>query len=175
MYASPYTPCPSGEDPTWGFQYRRNDGRHFAIEEGTDIAVTHGPPRGIFDTDAEKARQWCPDLFAAVAKARPKVHCFGHIHNGWGAKTVTWRENVSENPSHFSDIDHERSTPIHTLATLREERGRGELEQTCGASYQSSNSGSTKRTLFVNAAAQGKNGLDQPPWILDIELEAAGD
>lgn len=123
--------------------------------------------------DAEKIRQGCPALFAAVARARPKVHCFGHIHNGWGAKTVAWRETVSENPSHFSDIDHERSAPIHSLATLRKRQQDGEREKICQASYE--NSGSEKRTLFVNAAAQGKEGLDQPPWIVDIDLQAAGD
>ncbi len=42
IYASPYTPSLGG----WGFQYHPNRGRHFDINDGTDIVITHGPPKG---------------------------------------------------------------------------------------------------------------------------------
>jgi Icc-related predicted phosphoesterase len=51
---------------------------------------------------ADKQRAGCGDLFAAVARARPRVHCFGHFHEGWGAKKVAWRgAEASEKPESF--------------------------------------------------------------------------
>ncbi|TPX16423.1 uncharacterized protein E0L32_003717 [Thyridium curvatum] len=58
VYASPYTPS-RGEG---GFQYSPQEGHTFAIEPNTDVAITHGPPRGILDfTDAHQ-RAGCKDL-----------------------------------------------------------------------------------------------------------------
>lgn len=173
VYASPYTPCPPGEEPTWGFQYR--DGHGFAIEEGTDVVITHGPPHGIFDMSAQKTRLGCSDLFASVARAKPKLHCFGHVHNGWGAKMAAWREKMSETPSHFSDIDHGKSITIQTLAALKGGESNEETVRLCTARYRESGMGQKEgpKTLFVNAAAQGGGGLDQPPWIVDVDLQLA--
>ncbi|KAJ1328165.1 metallophosphoesterase [Microdochium nivale] len=47
VYASPYTP--SARDDLWGFSYDRGTDHDFLIQEGTDVVVTHGPPRGIMD------------------------------------------------------------------------------------------------------------------------------
>ncbi|MBE3042375.1 hypothetical protein IMZ48_07295, partial [Candidatus Bathyarchaeota archaeon] len=171
VYASPYTPCPPREEPTWDFQYR--DGHDFAIEEGTDVVITHGPPRGIFDMSPQKARLGCPDLFASVARVKPKVHCFGHVHDGWGAKMAAWREKTSEKPTHFSDIDHEKSTTIHTLETLKRGEGNQETSRYCTARHCEDPKEGAK-TLFVNAAAQGENGLDKMPWVLDVDLLCEG-
>lgn len=44
IYASPYTPSLGA----WGFQYHPNQGRHFDIQDETDIAMTHGPPKGNY-------------------------------------------------------------------------------------------------------------------------------
>lgn len=62
------------------------------------------------------------NLFGAIARARPRLHCFGHIHDGWGAKMVTWRERLTEKPSHFTDIDNDRSTTIEKLSGIKHSR-----------------------------------------------------
>ncbi|KAH0848856.1 hypothetical protein AYO21_09573 [Fonsecaea monophora] len=63
-----------------------------------DIVVTHGPPRGILD------KVWapgpdgvnhgenvgCDHLRRAVGRCRPRIHCFGHIHEAWGAVWKRW-------------------------------------------------------------------------------------
>lgn len=116
VYASPWTPALGA----WGFQYRPEQGHDFAIEKGVDVVVTHGPPRGIMDYTYGHERAGCPHLFTAVARARPRLHCFGHIHEGWGARLVTWRE--AENPSHFTAIDNDRSVVIRKLAGLKREK-----------------------------------------------------
>ena len=75
VYASPYTPSKSSG---WGYQYDPSQGEHaWAIDSTVDLAMTHSPPRGLFDLTESKTRAGSPGLFAAIAKAKPKVHCFG--------------------------------------------------------------------------------------------------
>jgi Icc-related predicted phosphoesterase len=49
------------------------------IPEGTQILISHGPPEGILDCG-----QGCPALRRAVIRVKPRLHCFGHIHGGYG-------------------------------------------------------------------------------------------
>ncbi|ATY63144.1 Metallophosphoesterase [Cordyceps militaris] len=180
VYASPYTPS-LGD---WGFQYHPNLGHDFAIEEDTHIVVTHGPPRGILDRTNNRERAGCPDLFAAVARARPQVHCFGHIHEGWGAKMVAWRGTLSETPSFLTDIDNAASSLIEQLSTVHETRfdtpeeaglKRKKLKeytaQKCCSVPTVSEHIAGKKTLFVNASIKGESDEDlQLPWLVDVML-----
>ncbi|KAK2765826.1 hypothetical protein FQN53_006786 [Emmonsiellopsis sp. PD_33] len=182
VFASPYTPS-LGD---WGFQYTRKVGHHFAITKDVDLVMTHGPPRGVMDYTLSRQRAGCSDLFAAVARNRPRMHCFGHIHEAWGAKLITWRDEISENPSHFTDINNEQSTVVEQLSTLRPskydtpddvEEKRKNLEkytdQRCYMTSQPIKLG--VQTLFVNAAIQGVEN-DYPvqlPWLVDIDLPKA--
>lgn len=61
-----------------------------AAKLAIDVAMTHGPPRGMRDLTTRGVRAGCPHLLAAVSRARPLLHCFGHIHEGWGAERVSW-------------------------------------------------------------------------------------
>jgi Icc-related predicted phosphoesterase len=184
LYASPYTPATS-DSQDWGFQYH---GAHdFAIGKGTDIVVTHGPPHGIMDRTKKKQRVGCPHLFAAVARAQPRLHCFGHVHNGWGAKLVSWRDQISDNPTHFSDIDHAQSVVIESLASLEgvkcgslEDKKAREVvieqyhSQRCCTSIHynhGENPRASGKTLFINASLMGGEGLRQYPWLVDIDLD----
>lgn len=54
------------------------------IPEGLDILITHGPPFGILDRTARGDRVGCPELLKAVQVKKPKIHVFGHIHEGYG-------------------------------------------------------------------------------------------
>ncbi|KAH7244150.1 Metallo-dependent phosphatase-like protein [Fusarium redolens] len=184
VYASPYTPA-TGGSTDWGFQY--NAAHEFAVPKGLDIVVTHGPPQGLMDTTTEKQRIGCPQLFSAIAKAQPRIHCFGHVHNSWGAKIVSWRPQISENPSHFSDIDNTKSRVIESLPRLkgtkwespedsqsRQERSeRYKSQRFCVTSCCPGDEDqlAPEETLFVNAALMGSEGLTQYPWLVEIELE----
>ncbi|RSL71497.1 hypothetical protein CEP54_001271 [Fusarium duplospermum] len=184
VYASPYTPT-TGNSSDWGFQY---SGAHeFAIEKGTDIVVTHGPPHGIMDMTTERQRIGCPQLFSSVARAQPRLHCFGHVHNSWGAKLVAWRPTITDKPSHFSDVDNGKSVVIESLSRLKgsrfesvEERvaredtvERYKSQRCCRTSHCDGDDRplGLGETLFVNAAVMGDDGLSQYPWLVDIELE----
>ncbi|KAF2724093.1 hypothetical protein K431DRAFT_282361 [Polychaeton citri CBS 116435] len=109
VYASAYTP----EFMDWGFPYNKDedrfnspstglsDARNVApypvpsfteAREPVDVLVTHGPPLGRLDATMTGLNVGCPHLLRALMRARPLVHCFGHIHEGWGAERVRWGE-----------------------------------------------------------------------------------
>jgi len=54
------------------------------IPPDTDILVTHTPPFGCGDLTNAGARVGDRDLTEAIARVRPKIHVFGHIHEGYG-------------------------------------------------------------------------------------------
>jgi predicted phosphodiesterase len=56
------------------------------IPEGIDILVTHTPPYGICDRTLRGEPAGCEDLLEAVRRIKPKVHVFGHIHEGYGRR-----------------------------------------------------------------------------------------
>ncbi|MEM7233839.1 MAG: metallophosphatase domain-containing protein [Planctomycetota bacterium] len=55
------------------------------IPEETDVLLTHGPPHGIGDLTVAGVHAGCEELTRAVVRVRPRVHIFGHIHEGYGA------------------------------------------------------------------------------------------
>lgn len=193
VYASPYTPALG----PWGFQYHaEREGHEFHIEDGTDIVITHGPPKGIMDYTDGRERAGCASLFRAVASARPRVHCFGHFHEGWGAKLVTWRDAAQhgdqpDQPSHFTAIDNDRSPVLEKLSLLvpsrwdtheeavrkrqkseRLSRDRCCMTSHCGGDEYPIEPG--RQTLFVNASISGLDDLlVQRPWVVDVELPRA--
>ncbi|KIW19753.1 hypothetical protein PV08_00327 [Exophiala spinifera] len=183
VYASPYTPALGA----WGFQYHPDKGRQFDIQEETDIVITHGPPKGIMDFTHGRERAGCPNLFTAVAHARPLIHCFGHIHEGWGARLVTWKDSGFDKPSHFTSIDNGNSPVIGKLAALRpnrfdseeiaeekQERLRELARNKCAVTSHRNQDQDPleagKETLFINAAIKGEEEFVQRPWLVDIEL-----
>ncbi|KAL2876855.1 hypothetical protein SGCOL_007878 [Colletotrichum sp. CLE4] len=179
VYASPYTPSSSSSEG-WGFPYNESEGHKFDVQMDTDIVMTHGPPRGIMDMSADKKRIGCPNLFAAVVKSRPRLHCFGHVHGGWGAKNVTWRPEISDKPSQFSNIDHEKSQLVGNLTSLGGTRFESEEDKKIRErrlelykEHRYCSAGSLRNdmsTMFVNAALEEGDELKHCPWIIDIDI-----
>jgi predicted phosphohydrolase len=71
----------------WAFNLPR--GRALAdkwalVPTGIDILVTHGPPWGILDMVDRGENVGCADLLRELARIRPRLHLFGHIHEGYG-------------------------------------------------------------------------------------------
>jgi hypothetical protein len=183
VYASPYTPSKAGG---WAYCYDPSSPHHWEIPNDIDIAITHGPPRGILDRTHEGQRVGCPELFAAMASARPLIHCFGHIHESWGAKKVAWRgAEASENPSHFTNVDNDNSELIESLNTLRSGRFDSAEEKASkerklvelgkqGYCYTAPKLERGIHTLFVNAAIKGGYEETQRlPWLVEIDLPCA--
>lgn len=88
IWGSPITPW----FYDWAFNRHRGPdiARHWdPIPLNTDILVTHGPPYGILDKVIPR-NEWvgCRDLMEKIAEVRPKLHVFGHIHEGYGQEKV---------------------------------------------------------------------------------------
>lgn len=77
----------------WAFNLPRN-GKELQekwdiIPYDTDILITHGPPFGIGDQTTKKFNVGCNFLRHKVDQIRPTLHCFGHIHEGYGELKTT--------------------------------------------------------------------------------------
>jgi len=88
IYGSPWQP----EFSNWAFNLPRGLSlrkKWEAIPEGIDILVTHGPPMGILDwSNFGGEHVGCADMRQELARVKPKLHCFGHIHGSYG--TAEW-------------------------------------------------------------------------------------
>ena len=74
--------------------------------QGADILVTHGPPAGIFDRCPESVG--CPSLWRKVEAIVPRVHIFGHIHQGHGGRyTQKWDDGGKTLFANVCYMDHE--------------------------------------------------------------------
>jgi Icc-related predicted phosphoesterase len=86
IYGSPWQPTFFD----WAFNLDRGAAikhKWNLIPEGLDVLITHGPPLGIHDQSFPhlgSEHLGCEDLMAAVERAKPKMHVFGHIHGGYG-------------------------------------------------------------------------------------------
>ncbi|CAF3446618.1 unnamed protein product [Rotaria socialis] len=54
------------------------------ISNDVDVLLTHGPPENIFDKNSLGLRTGCAQLLARVNIVKPRLHVFGHIHEGYG-------------------------------------------------------------------------------------------
>ena len=83
IWGSPYTPVfGNWEFMKFPLQLRAHWER--TIPEGIDILMTHGPPRQYGDLTMSGVRAGCPALLEKVLDVSPKLHVFGHIHEGYG-------------------------------------------------------------------------------------------
>jgi Icc-related predicted phosphoesterase len=83
LYATPWTFTSPG---VWAFDIPPATLERYmqAIPGGVDILVTHGPPLGVLDRVVTGDRVGSRALAEAVARVRPRLHVFGHIHEARG-------------------------------------------------------------------------------------------
>lgn len=95
IFGSPYSP----RHGNWAFYYDAPQNLDsFSditplwqdVPLGTDIVVTHTPPRMHCDETEERRATGCEALRRALWRVRPKLAVCGHIHDGRGAKRVMW-------------------------------------------------------------------------------------
>lgn len=83
FYGSPWQPW----FHDWAFNARRGkeiDVHWQKIPAGVDVLITHGPPMGFGDLVFDGERVGCADLLRHLARVKPKLHFFGHIHEDRG-------------------------------------------------------------------------------------------
>ena len=167
IYTSPYTP----EFYDWGFPYFRNQDRFNDLHQVdkactsiavnpipdhgmVDIVMTHGPPQYVLDACAS-GNVGCDNLLRAVSRCRPRLHCFGHIHEGHGARKISWTEDetIIGRPAMKSTTTQNNFYP--------------EVDK-CQIEYG-------EETLMINAAIMNKSySPTNSPWLLDLEMPRAG-
>ncbi|KAL9126786.1 MAG: hypothetical protein Q9217_004213 [Psora testacea] len=165
VYSSPYQP----EFCNWAFPYPRHEDRFNASPPiarrkaenpvpdfpAIDIMLTHGPPKGILDVTYDRLPVGCDHLRRADKRCRPLLHCFGHIHEGWGSGRMYWEQG-----------DFQRNKPVerqivkdeYAYLNLSEEDGMMPLKW-------------GKETAFINASIM--NIWYRPvnkPWVVDLDL-----
>lgn len=56
------------------------------IPNDVDVLITHGPPAQILDFTSGGLHVGCPRLLKRVKQVKPRLHVFGHIHEGYGVE-----------------------------------------------------------------------------------------
>jgi Icc-related predicted phosphoesterase len=84
IWGSPWQP----EFYNWAFNLPRGEKikeKWDMIPINTDILITHGPPMGKLDyVPYNNINVGCEELMKRVEEIKPKIHVFGHIHEGYG-------------------------------------------------------------------------------------------
>ncbi|QDS72171.1 hypothetical protein FKW77_004657 [Venturia effusa] len=178
IYASPRTPLwarnafqfPAGEDP-WNPPeagvapecVTNTSTEQSRIPAGVDIVMTHGPPHQVLDLTPTKkgpdANAGCQCLRRAITRVRPRLHCFGHIHQSYGAQRVDWEDQ--ENEHDFTLLPREPDGPIETWRRRYSKLSPASVEAFA----------LRKQTLFINAAIGNyHNKPRRMPWIVELDL-----
>ena len=98
FFGSSYTPIFGN----WAFMQKHDQRkRYWENAPECDVLVTHGPPFGLLDTvDGIKSSPdllenlGCIHLRNYIERIKPKLACWGHIHDSYGQITLkTWEPN----------------------------------------------------------------------------------
>lgn len=82
------------------------------IPEDLDVLITHCPPHGMLDETIRSEHVGCELLAERVNQIRPKIHCFGHIHNSYGKQQIG--ETLFVNAS-MCDERYDPTNPPHVI------------------------------------------------------------
>lgn len=110
IYGTPWQPW----FHDWAFNVRDDEKRaeiFSKIPEGIDILMTHCPPKNILDKTVHGFNVGCPELLKRVLHVKPKIHCFGHIHECAGQIKID--ETIFINASIMDSMYEPVNLPIH--------------------------------------------------------------
>lgn len=179
IHTSPYTPVygasafqyPTNEDsfncagstPEWA----KNVGTESSIiPTGVDIVMTHGPIKYVLDINNDGQSAGCEHLRRAIERVKPKLHCFGHIHTGYGAQRVEYASKAKTEGG------------PDTIRTLQKEWvGKNQAAKkgyACLPPGSEEDFLQSKQTLCINAAIEDENGtLENAPWLVRLDFPIA--
>ena len=109
IYGSPWQPW----FYDWAFNLQRGPEiaeKWALIPESTDILLTHGPPYGIGDITKRGEHAGCEDLLKRIQAIKPKVHCFGHIHEHSGQWEIDGTKFINASTC---DFDYKPLNPVY--------------------------------------------------------------
>lgn len=119
IFGSPYSSSIYEPSP-WAFDYNprgtQSEYLWSQIPDGIDILVTHGPPKGILDRvldphPGEDPHVGDVNLLYHVKRALPRVHIFGHIHEGAGSyESDVWTTKFYN--ACICDVHYQPTNPV---------------------------------------------------------------
>lgn len=131
--------------------------------------MTHGPPLGVLDLTSGGEQVGCQNLLRAARRCKPRLHCFGHIHEGWGAQLVQWKEG--------DELDVEDEAQIAKVTEVAVDAKRMETERAAHIGLDVTTRGEIEfgtETLMVNASIMTVTYKPwNAPWVVDLHLERA--
>jgi len=131
-----------------------------------DIMMTHGPPLGHLDRMPNGAYLGCRHLQRAAARVKPRLHCFGHIHEGRGAERVTWTSIQPDYDTEKSVASQEAIDGKDTILEGQIQPSHVDVSKSSSKPLQFGN-----ETLMINASIMdGNNHPNFAPWVVELEL-----
>ena len=92
------------------------------IPDDIDILVTHSPPYGILDETYDPVARLfkqcgSKSLLKRVCEIKPKLHVFGHIHEGYGEVLAEWQHPNTKfiNASYVNEHYEPVNKPIRVI------------------------------------------------------------
>ncbi|KAI5370243.1 Putative calcineurin-like phosphoesterase domain, ApaH type, metallo-dependent phosphatase [Septoria linicola] len=194
VYASPYTP----EYLDWGFPYEQEEDRfnaplaslrntkNIAISPipsrsdvtPVDIIMTHGPPLARLDRTHTGQHVGCPHLLRAVMRCRPRLHAFGHIHEGHGIERVQWSPEAGSVVSSPQTLSSWNDGAWRQGVLTAEHKSDAAHDRRCNGIFVDVSSASdmplrqSEETLFVNAAIMDVEPSNAPS-VITMDLPRA--
>ncbi|KAL5421445.1 hypothetical protein PMIN04_005604 [Paraphaeosphaeria minitans] len=135
------------------------------IPESVDIVMTHGPLKYVLDKPGDGTSAGREHLRRAIARTRPRLHCFGHVHKGYGAQRVRYddRKTIKKEGD-----DRMVLLPQEWVGKNQAKR-KGHANLPPGSAEKFRNN--AQETLMVNAVIMDDD--DQPenaPWLVELDL-----
>jgi hypothetical protein len=97
----------------------------------------------------------CEHLRKAVERCKPRIHCFGHIHEGWGAERMDWKKKTT---TELVEVDGEKV--LEDRGVYLDLSGSGERPLRWG-----------EETMFINASIMNVHYKPvNAPWIVHLDL-----
>jgi Icc-related predicted phosphoesterase len=148
------------------------------IPEGAqvDIMITHGPAWKHLDKCMNGVEAGCPQLLRALDRVRPRLHCFGHIHEAWGCERVAWQTDKSKGNGEYGEAtetigtalvegDSDVQTPFDA-AVLERRAAYVDISSDSGRPLQYG-----EETLLVNSCIMSvKYNASYAGWLVDMDL-----
>jgi hypothetical protein len=121
---------------------------------------------GILDETRRDGPVGCQHLLRAARRCKPRLHCFGHIHEDWGAQRVVWKEGDDLDVKSEEHVEKRVEVQVDGDKMAQERAVEIDISHEGGQELEFG-----KETLMVNASIMTLTYKPlQEPWLVDLDL-----